>query len=149
MGLKYLPETSFLYNEKYVEDGKFISGIYRGRKWIIFTHYCPSAYISCTEDEINKYKCEIDEKVHGSITFEGVVYYKEKNHGIVYDCDYNNGDVICMGWDYGHLYDYKLYYYDFTGIRNQRNNKIWKLREILEHIRIAIDTIIDETEIDK
>ena len=65
MGLKYLPEISFLYNEKYIEYGGFISGIYRGRKWIIYTHYYPCAYISCTKGEMNKYKYDIYEKVHG------------------------------------------------------------------------------------
>lgn len=149
MGLKYLPEISFLYNGKYAEYSGFISGIYRGRKWVISTHYYPRAYISyCTKDEIDKYKCKINEVHCCDATYGCTVYYKEKNHGIVYDADYNDGDIRCMRWEYCNLYDYKLYYYGLTRILNRKNIKVWRLREILEHIRIAIDIIIDGNETD-
>lgn len=101
-------------------------GQYKGYKFAILNlGMHPTAYIENKNGFTSYSEADDYAKVHGGFTYRGGAYWDE------------NDPVPYLGWDYGHWCDWAGYLDDYAN----EGNKKWTTKEILDHVKEAIDSL--------
>jgi len=109
-------------------------GTYNGMEYVIVSYGVhPCAYVKLPKDSKyygkDYYDCDVvDNVVHGGLTFSGSL----KHIGF-------DDTEFWYGWDYSHCGDYSGY-----PPLQFATDKKWHTDEILEHVKAAIDVLVQE-----